>query len=106
MTLPKTTPKSRRFVANVTHWYETYTPISLDAFYEDLLHINEELLNNEGRRKRNETCHKKWKNYTEDANVKKWNRLLRAAQKKWVQSGRDEYCWKQPKNVAGCETRH
>ena len=88
--LPKSPDNIARFVRNIARWYNNYTPIDLDTFYEDLRSKVEEFLYNGERTSCHGVTHKRKETYTDDVIVKKWNRLLRAAHKKWVQLGKSD----------------
>ena len=90
LVLPRSKDKINSFLENIMHWYNHYTPDDLDSFYADLLQQIEKYLYIPQRMGRLDKTRKKHESYTEDKMVITWNRLLRVAHKKWIQSEKSE----------------
>lgn len=73
------------FIQNMGDWYQQYTPLCVDSFYEDMVENIEKLVQRENNGGRGSKTHgpKKFK-YSNDQQVKGWERMLRSAHKEWL----------------------
>lgn len=82
LTIPKCSTRRKQFIEDITEWNRRCTPSNLENYYEDLINILEELLNDKQCSRQRHIKHSNRTKYADDVRIRKWNRLMRVAHKK------------------------
>lgn len=81
--------KTDCFIDSIKTWYKKHVRYVINQFYDNMVKVTEELLNNK-KHKCKEGKALQFNKYYNDEMLRVYSRMIKQAHKKWEQSGKDD----------------